>query len=65
MSNNPLDRATSTAPPTLGEGCTSRYDPQALTPAHGTEFPGAEALWQAVAGNEHPEPDTVTPDEAP
>ena len=29
---DPLEKATSTAPPTLGEGCLSRYDPDALTP---------------------------------
>lgn len=63
MSDNPLDRATSTAPPTLGEGCTARYDPAALTPAHGTDFPDAEALWQAVRGSDQPH--AVTPDETP
>lgn len=63
MSNDPLDRATSTPPPTLGEGCTARYDPQALTPAHGTDFPGAEALWEAVTGDDQPAP--VTPDDTP
>ncbi len=43
---DPLDKATSTAPPTLGEGCLSRYDPDALSPDDGTEFEGAAELWQ-------------------
>lgn len=33
-------------PPTLGEGCVRRYDPEALSEEDGTEFEGAEALWQ-------------------
>lgn len=41
-----LDKATSTAPPTLGEGCLSRYDPDALSPEDGTEFEGAAELWR-------------------
>ncbi|HEX8596036.1 MAG TPA: hypothetical protein VF682_22560 [Pseudomonas sp.] len=44
--NDPLDKATSTAPPTLGEGCLSRYDPEALSPDDGAEFEGAAQLWQ-------------------
>jgi hypothetical protein len=43
---DPLDKATSTAPPTLGEGCLSRYDPDALSPDDGTEFEGAAELWR-------------------
>lgn len=46
-----LDKATSTPPPTLGEGCLSRYDPQALNPEDGTDFAEARALWLAL----HPE----------
>ena len=54
-----LDKATSTPPPTLGEGCTSRYDPNALSPEHGTEFADARALWltlhpQTLADPEKP-----------
>lgn len=45
---NPFDRATSSAPPTLGEGCTARYDPSALSDSDGTDFPDAQALWKAV-----------------
>lgn len=47
---DPLDKATSTAPPVIGEGCASRYDPEALDEEDGTEFPGAEALWQQEMG---------------
>ena len=43
--SDPLDKATSSAPPTLGEGCLSRYDPDALSPEAGTDFPGAAELW--------------------
>lgn len=43
---NPLDKATSSAPPTLGEGCLSRYDPDALSPEDGTDFEGAAQLWE-------------------
>ncbi|WP_397451529.1 hypothetical protein [Pseudomonas sp. NA-150] len=45
---DPLDKATSTAPATLGEGCLSRYDPEALSPEDGTEFEGAADLWQQL-----------------
>ena len=43
--SDPLDKATSSAPATLGEGCLSRYDPDALSPEDGTDFPGAAELW--------------------
>ena len=46
--NDPLDRATSSPPPTLGEGCVRRYDPAALSEADGTEFPGAAELWRQL-----------------
>ncbi|WP_339413936.1 hypothetical protein [Pseudomonas sp. EA_35y_Pfl2_R5] len=42
---DPLERATSSAPPVLGEGCTQRYDPKALSPEDGTEFADAAELW--------------------
>lgn len=45
---DPLDKATSKAPATLGEGCLSRYDPDDLGPEDGTEFPGAVELWEAL-----------------
>lgn len=68
---DPRDRATSSAPPTLGEGCTARYDPAALSEDDGTTFPGAAQLWQAlvqageqqaVAENGEPEQVNATPD---
>ncbi|WP_248745085.1 hypothetical protein [Pseudomonas sp. MWU12-2037] len=46
--SDPLDKATSKAPPTVGEGCLSRYDSDAMTPEDGTEFPGAAELWQQL-----------------
>ncbi|RON30178.1 hypothetical protein BK663_02460 [Pseudomonas lini] len=45
---DPLDKATSKAPATLGEGCLSRYDPDDLSPEDGTEFPGAAELWEQL-----------------
>ncbi|WP_435606056.1 hypothetical protein [Pseudomonas knackmussii] len=39
---------TATPPPTLGEGCTSRYDVDALSEEDGTEFPGAADLWREL-----------------
>ena len=52
---DPLDKATSKAPATLGEGCLSRYDPDDLSAEDGTEFPGAVELWEQL----NPEPDPV------
>lgn len=46
--SDPLDRATSKAPPTLGEGCVRRYDPEALDEEDGTDFPDVEALWKQI-----------------
>jgi hypothetical protein len=46
--NDPLLRATSSPPATLGEGCISRYDPNALSSDNGTEFTGAAELWQQL-----------------
>ncbi|WP_191487180.1 hypothetical protein [Pseudomonas sp. FEN] len=46
--SDPLDKATAKAPPTLGEGCLSRYDTEAMTDEHGTEFSGAAELWQQL-----------------
>ncbi|MCV2222348.1 hypothetical protein [Pseudomonas mercuritolerans] len=43
-----LDKATSKAPATLGEGCLSRYDPEDMSPDDGTEFPGAAELWEQL-----------------
>ncbi|WP_178119271.1 hypothetical protein [Metapseudomonas lalkuanensis] len=49
---DPRDRATSTPPPTLGEGCVRRYDPDELSEENGTEFPGAVELWRKVQEEE-------------
>jgi len=46
--SDPLDKTTSKAPPTLGEGCLSRYDVDAMSPEDGTDFEGAEALWKEL-----------------
>jgi hypothetical protein len=46
--SDPLDKATSRAPATLGEGCLSRFDPQEMGPEDGTEFPGAAELWEQL-----------------
>ena len=46
--HDPFARATSRAPATLGEGCTSRYDPDALTAEDGAGFTEAAALWQRL-----------------
>ncbi|MFC5696567.1 hypothetical protein ACFPU0_13475 [Pseudomonas sp. GCM10022186] len=45
---DPRDRAASSPPPTLGEGCVRRYDPDELSEDNGTEFPGAAELWRKV-----------------
>ncbi|KMM86210.1 hypothetical protein SAMN04490203_3398 [Pseudomonas taetrolens] len=62
---DPLEQAVSRAPATLGEGCLSRYDPDALGPEDGTEFPDAAALWRALHPLPPPEsaPDESTPSE--
>ncbi|MCF8982729.1 hypothetical protein CBI55_08620 [Pseudomonas syringae] len=51
---DPLDKATSTAPATLGEGCLSRYDPAELTAENGTDFDGAAALWRELQQAQSP-----------
>ncbi|MHA6163733.1 hypothetical protein ACX3X6_23045 [Pseudomonas sichuanensis] len=48
----PRDKAGACAPPTLGEGCLARFDPEVLRDEDGTEFPGAAALWQALNPSE-------------
>lgn len=45
---DPLDKATSKAPPTVCEGCLSRYDPDALTAEDGADFEGAAELWRTI-----------------
>lgn len=51
---DPLARGSSSAPPVLGEGCTQRYDPQALTPEDGTEFAEAAELWRQLQQDQQP-----------
>lgn len=46
--NDPKCPGTATPPPTLGEGCVRRYDPDALSDEDGTEFPGAAELWDSL-----------------
>ncbi|WP_312928491.1 hypothetical protein [Stutzerimonas nitrititolerans] len=45
---DPLDKAVAKAPPTIGSGCTQRYDLDFLGPEDGTEFPDAELLWRRM-----------------
>ena len=61
---DPLDKATSRAPATLGEGCLSRYDPQDMDDEDGTEFLGAAELWEKVkpVSDENAE-SSIKPDE--
>jgi hypothetical protein len=56
---DPRDKATSKAPPTVGEGCLSRYDVDQLSPEDGTEFEGAAELWQQLQGPPEVAPDSV------
>ena len=59
---DPLDKATSKAAPTLGEGCLSRYDVDAMSPEDGTDFEGAEALWKKLTStNEDDRSDGLDP----
>jgi hypothetical protein len=62
---DPLDKATSTAPPTLGEGCLSRYDPEALTADNGADFSAAAELWRTTRLQQDlavQPPSTIKPD---
>lgn len=45
---DPRDKAGAQPPPTLGEGCLVRYDPEALSDEDGTEFEGAAELWEQL-----------------
>ncbi len=56
----PLDKAAAQAPATLGEGCLSRYDLDALDADAGTEFSEAAELWRQLH-----EPDESAPPQAP
>lgn len=46
--SDPLERATSRPPPTLGEGCTRRYDPEAMNGETGSDFADAAELWRQL-----------------
>lgn len=46
--SDPLDKATSSAPPVIGEGCLSRYDPDALNSENGADFSEAARLWRQL-----------------
>ncbi|WAC43185.1 hypothetical protein OU997_12910 [Pseudomonas sp. SL4(2022)] len=46
--SDPLERAIAVAPPILGEGCTQRYDPRALSAEDGAEFVDAAELWRKL-----------------
>nr|WP_298114240.1 hypothetical protein [uncultured Pseudomonas sp.] len=50
--SDPLERGASKAPPIVGEGCTQRYDPQALTAEDGATFEDAAELWKQLQGEQ-------------
>ncbi|MEE1886844.1 hypothetical protein [Pseudomonas carassii] len=58
---DPRDKAGASAPPTLGEGCLARFDPEVLSDDDGTEFPGAAELW----GRLNPSGDDAQVEDAP
>ena len=45
---NSRNKPTALPPPTLGEGCLARFDPDALSEEDGTDFPGAAELWRQL-----------------
>ncbi|MGF6393267.1 hypothetical protein QFZ86_002174 [Pseudomonas plecoglossicida] len=45
---NSRNSPAATPPPTLGEGCLARYDPEALSDEDGTDFPEAAELWRQL-----------------
>ncbi|GGM05202.1 hypothetical protein ACFQDN_11280 [Pseudomonas asuensis] len=53
--SDPFERGAAYPPPTLGEGCTLRYDPDALTEDSGTDFPGAAELWETMLNTPMPD----------
>ena len=55
--SDPLDKATAKAPPTLGEGCVRRYDPEALSEEDGTDFAEAAELWRQLQEQQGPKPE--------
>jgi hypothetical protein len=58
---NPFERGAAIPPPTLGEGCVRRYDPDALSDEQGAEFAEAAELWaelRQLPVDEEQEPET-------
>ncbi|SEK80716.1 hypothetical protein SAMN05216214_105121 [Atopomonas hussainii] len=57
MSDEPaaLARGAAGMPATLGEGCTRRFDPEALNENSGTDFAGAAALWHTLTATDRAE----------
>lgn len=47
--SDPFARATASAPPTLGEGCLRRFDPERMDETLGADFAAAAALWAEQA----------------
>jgi hypothetical protein len=43
---DPLERATAKPPAAVDDGCTKRFDPDAMSPESGTDFTGADELWR-------------------
>ncbi|HEX5844166.1 MAG TPA: hypothetical protein VFY62_16955 [Pseudomonas sp.] len=56
--STPLERGAAKAPPIVGEGCTQRYDPQALSPEDGCEFAEAAELWRQLQQDKQPPTDS-------
>lgn len=53
---------TATPPPTVGEGCVRRYDPEALNEELGTEFAEAAELWRLLQQKQRPDEETPAAD---
>jgi hypothetical protein len=45
--SDPRNRGAAAHVPTKGEGCTRRFDPDAMSDAHGADFGDAPRLWHA------------------
>ncbi len=58
-----MKRGEAIPPPTLGEGCLQRYDPEALSETDGTEFPGAAELWRQVQDQSEDDEAPATPND--
>jgi len=60
--SDPLARGAAHAPQMIGEGCTRRYDPDALREDNGAEFAEAAMLWQQLQSPGLAAPPPATPD---